>query len=91
MNKENKELVIELCSDLFDMTYKFLKKIPNVDDRGTSELLNIILSSYLSAMTNSMKIVAKGNKEIEKNVKDFMSYLLLYMQGHDIIKDINLG
>jgi len=69
----------DLSKDLYDVTMVYCKTNLNDDNIEFKAVLNLVLSSYISGLLNTLSILASvdknAQKEIHKFNKDFKEHL----------------
>lgn len=74
MNERFNKLIKELSSELDKNTINFMMTKLNLEEQ-TTDIINLILSSYISPMFHHMKCITSEHEETNKSVKSFIKEL----------------
>jgi len=89
MNERYKEITRKLSDFLWQETLQFMAH--NLEkEEDTSDLINLILSSYLSSLCNLMKWLSQENPPMNEKVKEFIDGLLKHVAQAHPIKDMEV-
>lgn len=87
--EEFKELIVDLTKTLkmqtiYFMSYRFSGL------RDTSDIIDIVLSSYLSAMFSYIDEISKENENIHKTMTEFMNKMKKFIGSQYPIESIEM-
>lgn len=89
MTSKNNELIKKLSFELMDFTQLFILK--NMDEEeDSSDLINLILSSHVSAIITLMRHVSSPYPEMAKQVDEFVMKLISAISNISPITSINV-
>lgn len=93
MNDKYKKLTMQLQNILKNVSDEFILKIlssHSSEGEDTSDLINLILSSYLSSMCNSMHVLAEPHPKMKEIVDEFIEKLLDHVSKLNPIKNMEV-
>ncbi len=89
MTPRFKQLTIDLQNELSKKTYEFL--LENIeDDCEMKEVINVVLSSHISSLYNTMTKVCSDNLDMKKEVGEFLEKILSTISSLDIISEVEI-
>lgn len=84
MNPKFKKLIEELSIQLIRTSHLYLL-IQSDCEQETADLIDLVISSHLTSMSHLIESLAKGNNEIEINVKEFINKLSQFISNLPMI------
>jgi len=89
MQERFKKLTIELTDILQKQSLLFfMDKLE--EEENMSDVINLIMSSFISAMMSQMRELADDNEDIKKKVNLFIAGLLAHIASVGVIDDIQV-
>ncbi len=80
-NQQFKQLICALSESLEISTLVYLNNHFK-EEEESGHILNLILSGYLSALTNIMRSVSRENEGVKNNVDTFINKLLEFIKSN---------
>lgn len=97
MNEKYKELIIQLSDRLEKECSNFMLELANreyeTDPNGLvniGDMINLILSGYISSLTNSMRASASVDKVALKQVNRFLSKIIASISQEENIDHVEI-